>query len=409
MAQPGGSDGAMRRFRAAVSDLFHDRSDFEIVGRKRVFFGLSLLVLAISGVFLVRQGLDLGIEFEGGTVLQVPVEDRDATAGEVRDVLRDVGEANARVSILSSGGDETVRVQTETVARAEVDAIGEALAEYANVQPDAVSVSTVGPTFGEQVTEEAVRALVFFLLAVLLYLALRFELKMAFASIVALFHDLGITIGVYAITGLEVTPATVIAVLTILGYSLYDTVVIFDKIKENAARLGSSGRATYSEVVNRSLNETLMRSLNTSVTTILPVVSLLVVGAGILGAVGIRDFAVALLVGLMAGVYSSIFIASPVLALLKEREPRYRAMRQRLEARAGKPVAAAVPATPAVSPSPAAGGNAGEAGGDVAGAGHREPDSEAGRDDRGADATARTGDGSLAARPRQPRRRKRRR
>ncbi len=225
----------------------------------------------------------------------------------------------------SSPGGSTIEEQEKVRA---------ALAEYANTTVQDVSINDVGPTWGEEVSSKAIRALVFFFIAIAAYLSLRFEWKMALAALVAVVHDILITVGAYAVTGFAVTPATVIAFLTILGFSLYDTVVVFDKVDENVAGIGASGRETYSGVVNRSMNEVLMRSLNTSITAVLPVLSLLVVGAYLLAAVTLKDFALALFIGLATGAYSSIFVATPFLAVLKEREPRYAAIRQKLAGRA---------------------------------------------------------------------------
>jgi preprotein translocase subunit SecF len=196
-----------------------------------------------------------------------------------------------------------------------------------------VNFNDVGPTWGGQVTSKAIEALIVFFIAVTLYISARFEFKMAVAAIAAVIHDILVTVGVYSLTGFQVTPSTVIAVLTVLGYSLYDTVVVFDRIRENAKGLGASGRITYSDMVNLSMNQTLARSINTSLVAIIPVLSVLVVGSFILGATSLQDFGLALVIGLTSGAYSSIFIASPLLALMKEREPRYTTIRQRLETR----------------------------------------------------------------------------
>ena len=197
------------------------------------------------------------------------------------------------------------------------------MAAEAKVPSESVSVTSVSSTWGRSITEKAVRALVIFLILVALFIAWRLEWRMALAAIVAMLHDVLISIGVYSLLRFEVTPATVVAFLTILGFSLYDTIVVFDKVKENAERFAGS-RTPYADVVNVSMNQVLMRSINTTLAAVLPVLSLLVLGAGILGATTLREFALALLVGLITGSYSSIFIASPLLAMLKEREPRYR-------------------------------------------------------------------------------------
>ena len=207
------------------------------------------------------------------------------------------------------------------------------MAALAGVDVADISDNRVGASWGDEITEKAIRALVIFLILITLYVTLRFELKMALATLLALFHDILVTVGVYSLTGFEVTPATVIAILTILGYSIYDGIVVFDKVDENTRLVSSTNRVTYSSMVNLSLNQTLMRSLNTQITALLPMLSLLVVGSLILGATTLREFAVALLIGQASGAYSSIFIASPMLAILKEREPRFKDVRKRIEAR----------------------------------------------------------------------------
>jgi preprotein translocase subunit SecF len=227
-------------------------------------------------------------------------------------------------------------------------AVSEALAKYGNIGVEQVLVKSVGPTWGDKVSSKALQALIVFFIVIALYLTFRFEWRMALAAILAVIHDIIITVGVYAITQFEVVPATVVAFLTILGYSLYDTVVVFDKVRDNQARIGTERGDTYSAMVNRSLNQVLMRSINTSLVAVLPVASLLFVGTYLLGGLVLRDFALALFVGLTVGAYSSIFVATPVLAWLKEREPRYRALRARAESdlargRVAQPVAPTAP------------------------------------------------------------------
>ena len=208
-----------------------------------------------------------------------------------------------------------------------------ALAKAANTSPNNVNYNEVGATWGSQVTKKAIEALIVFFILVTIYISVRFEFKMAIAAIIAVFHDILVTVGIYSIAGFQVTPDTVVAVLTVLGYSLYDTVVVFDRIRDNSKGLGASGRVTYSDMVNLSMNQTLARSINTSLVAIVPVLSVLVVGSFILGATSLEDFGLALVIGLTSGAYSSIFIASPLLAMMKEREPRYTTIRQRLETR----------------------------------------------------------------------------
>ncbi len=209
----------------------------------------------------------------------------------------------------------------------------DALAAAAHTSPNNVNVSEVGKSWGSNVTKKAIEALIVFFILVSIYISIRFEFKMAVAAIVAVIHDVLVTAGVYSLTGFQVTPDTVVAVLTVLGYSLYDTVVVFDRIRDNSKGLGASGRITYSEMVNLSMNQTLARSINTSLVAIMPVLSVLVIGSFILGDTSLQSFGLALVIGLTSGAYSSIFIASPLLALMKERESRYITIRQRIESR----------------------------------------------------------------------------
>lgn len=332
--------------RSTLSDVFHERTHYDFVGHKKQWFTLSAVVILIGLAALGLRGLNLGIDFEGGTSWQVKSQGKEVTTAGAREVAEGAGLAGPGVQIL--GGD-TIRVEAEESTPEQQLEVRDALAEYAGVEPADVSINDVGPTWGEDISEKAIRALVFFFLAIAAYLWLRFEYKMAIAALSAVVHDIFITVSAYAVTGWDVTPATVIAFLTILGFSLYDTVVVFDKVDENVAGMGARGAETYSDVVNRSMNSVLMRSLNTSIVAVLPVLSLLTVGVYVLEADTIKDFALALFVGLITGAYSSVFIATPFLAILKEREHRYAAIRHKL---AGRAPAGPVPA---YAGSPAAG------------------------------------------------------
>lgn len=351
MARPDGR-------RHTLKDLYHEDTSFDFLHRKwRWALVSGLFVLASVIGFLVHGGLNLGLDFTGGTAWQVTVQGKDPSTGDIRDVLASLGVADAKIVIV--GGDE-VRVETGDAARDQQDEVTAALAKYAGVEVRSVSVSEVGPSWGEKVSREALKALGVFFLVIAVYLTFRFELRMAVAAIVAVIHDIIVTVGVYAITGFEVTPATVVAFLTILGFSLYDTVVVFDKIKENTPQVGTVRGLTYTDMANRSLNQVLMRSLNTSFVALLPVASLLVVGVGIYGALALREFGLALFFGLLVGAYSSIFVATPILAMWKERRPRYRALEERSTVRAGRAAAvgavavgaAAEPAEAAKAPAP---------------------------------------------------------
>jgi preprotein translocase subunit SecF len=320
--------------RKLVGRLYHGETRYDFVGRAKLWFAISGTIILIGLVALVGRGLNLGIDFEGGVVWELPIG--DTSVEEVRDELLDAGLADAKVQSLESDEGVRLRVQNESLGLEQEQQIANELADLAGVDPTEVSLTSVGPSWGDEVSRKAFRALVFFLIAITIYVTLRFEFKMALATLAALFHDILVTVGVYAIFQFPVTPATVIAFLTILGFSLYDTVVVFDKIRDNEPQVGTVKDLTYTDMANRSLNEVLMRSLNTSFVALLPVASLLVVGVWVYGALALRDFGLALFVGLLTGAYSSIFVATPLLAWLKEREPRHRAVAERAEVRAAR-------------------------------------------------------------------------
>jgi preprotein translocase subunit SecF len=317
--------------------LYRGETSFDFVGRRRWWIAVSSVIILAGIVSLGIRGLNLGITFKGGQAWTVKAP--GVTQTQALDAVQAVGLNQPTVEIIGAGGSETVRVTADlnslsaSARTAETAKVREALAKLAKVTKTAVSETTVGPTWGGQVTQKAVIALIVFLVLVAAYISIRFEPKMAVAAFIALLHDLLVTAGVYSLAGFQVTPDTVIAVLTILGYSLYDTVVVFDRVRDNTKGLGATGRMTYSEMVNLSMNQTLARSINTSLVAILPVLSVLLVGAELLGATTLQNYGLALFIGLLSGAYSSIFIASPILAWLKEREPRYAAMRQRIEAK----------------------------------------------------------------------------
>lgn len=304
--------------------LYRGETSFDFYGRRRIGFGVSTLLIVVTLVSLFGRGLNLGIDFEGGVAWQVPASESFGI-DEARAVVDDNGveTSNAKIQTLTSGSGEFIRIQVGDQPIEVREAVQLALAEAAAVESGEVSVSSVSSSWGRSITEKAVRALVVFLVLVALYIAWRFEWRMALAAIAAMLHDVLVSVGIYSVTGFEVTPATVVAFLTILGFSLYDTIVVFDKVRENLEKFSGS-RTPVADIVNVSMNQVLMRSLNTSLAAVLPVLSLLVLGSGVLGATALREFAVALLVGMITGAYSSIFIATPLLAILKQRETRFR-------------------------------------------------------------------------------------
>lgn len=311
-----------------VGRLYRGETDADFVGRAKLWFALSGVIILIGLVSLFTRGLNLGIDFEGGTSWELPTG--ELTIQSARDVLGEQGVVEADVQTLSDDGGQRIRVQAERAEVVVTQDVATALAEAAGVDADTVDVQDVSPSWGDQITEKALRALIVFLVVVSIFITVRFEFKMALATLAALVHDLLVVIGVYSLFGFPVTPATVIAILTILGYSIYDGIVVFDRVDENAKQLAGNSRITYSGMVNASLNQVLMRTLNTSITALIPILSLLVVGSLILGAGTLQEFALALFVGQLSGAYSSIFIASPLLAILKEREPKFAAIKERL-------------------------------------------------------------------------------
>ena len=309
-----------------ASRLYHGDTSFDIVGRRRLWFTISGVLVLVSLISLIVPGLNFGIDFKGGAVFRVQPE-RPVTEAQVR---RAVGSA-AEVVQVTENEPVQVIVQTEVLAQPEVARIRTELATLAGVERNQVSTENIGSKWGSTVSRKAVIALLVFLVVVTIYVSLRMEFKMAVAALVALLHDLIITCGIFALARFEVTPASVIALLTILGYSLYDTVVVFDKVRENTGALSAMSRTTYSQATNLAVNQTIMRSLNTSLASLLPILGLLLVGSYLLGAETLKDLALALFVGVAAGAYSSIFIAPPIVAMWKEKEPRYAQLRARVE------------------------------------------------------------------------------
>jgi preprotein translocase subunit SecF len=341
---------------SSLGRLYRGENDINFTKWWRRGLILSSLLIVISVLSLFTRGLNLGIDFEGGVSWEVKAPGVSVT--DARNALGSVGESSAKIQQV---GTDIIRVQAPAGSAEKSIQVSQTLADMAGSSIGDVSVSTVGPSWGKEITKSAERALVFFLAAILLYLSIRLEWKMAVAAVLAMIHDVIISVGVYSVFQLEVTPPTVIAFLTILGYSIYDTIVVFDKVKENQARPGLASRMTFTDLSSRSMNQVLLRSVNTSVVAIIPVISMLVVGAGILGAVTLEEFSIALLVGMISGAYSSIFVAAPIVVWLKEREPRNRALASRLASGRTAPTsgrsAARNPdiADPVVTPSAATG------------------------------------------------------
>jgi preprotein translocase subunit SecF len=307
----------------------HTIPHLRLVQQRNRWFLLSGTVIVLSLAGLLFRHLNLSIDFEGGAQLQY-LDRAGVSVADVQDVLSANGHADSEVQIVN-GDTLSIRTGTLTSNAAGRDKLLSALADQAGISPNDINQQDVGPTWGSEISRKALIGLVVVLAAIFAYIWLRFEWKMALGANIALIHDLVITAGLYALVGRQVTPATVIAILTILGFSLYDTVVIYDKITENTETSAMISRLGYAETVNYSLNQVLMRSVNTSLVVLLPILSLLFFGGDTL-----KDFAFAMFVGVTTGAYSSIFIAAPVLALLKEREPRYQQMEARRQVRQEK-------------------------------------------------------------------------
>ncbi|WP_037570837.1 protein translocase subunit SecF [Phaeacidiphilus oryzae] len=309
--------------------LHRGEVSFDFVGRQKVWYGISVLIIVLAGCGLLFRGLNYGIEFKGGAVFTV----KPAHTISTEQVRSDVAKVSGGDPIVQTQSNGDLRIQVGSLDSAKAHQVQDALATDLNVPVSSVATQVVGPSWGSQITHKAVEGLIIFLVLVVAYMAIAFEWRMAVAALVALLHDIVITVGVYALVGFQVTPATVTGLLTILGYSLYDTVVVFDKVKENTRKIESGNKITYSEAANLAVNQTLARSINTSLVALLPIAAMLFVGEAMLGASDLNDLALALFVGILAGTYSSIFIATPLLADLKERQPEFKALAKRVRAR----------------------------------------------------------------------------
>ena len=309
--------------------LFRGQTAVDFYGKRRIGLIVAIVVIVVTLLSLFTRGLNLGLDFEGGDAWDVPASE-DFTTDDAADVLEENGVSTTGARIQRRSGETTdvVTIQIEEVSRDVALDLTNGFAERAGVDPEEISFSFTSSTWGGEITDKAVRALVIFLIIVSIFISIRFEYRMAVAALAAMVHDVIVVVGVYSVLGFEVTPATVIAFLTILGYSLYDTIVVFDRVQENEGKYAGV-RMPYEDIVNISMNQVLMRSINTSISSILPVISLLLIGSGLLGAVTLREFALALLIGMISGIYSSIFVATPLLAALKTNVGR-KARRERL-------------------------------------------------------------------------------
>ncbi len=326
--------------------LHRGEVSYDFIGKRKLWFTVSLVLVAVSLIGLFTRGLALGIEFKGGVEYQTNVKVTDSTVQDFGDAVKATNAKDLGDPIVTTVGTDKVRVQTKPLGQDDITKVRAAIAEEAGVSVDQVTSQQIGASWGQQIANKAILALIVFIGLVFLVIWGYFrEPKASMAAIIALLHDVLITIGVYALIGFDVTPATVIGVLTILGYSLYDTVVVFDKVRENTRGITGSNRYTYSDATNLAVNQTVVRSINTTLIALMPVGSILVVGTVVLGTGPLKDLTLALFVGIAVGAYSSVFIAPALLAVFKEREPGMQALRRRVMAkRAAAATAASAPA-----------------------------------------------------------------
>ena len=372
-----------RRGHGPLARLYRGETRFDFVGKRRIWFSLSTAIILLGIISIIlRGGLNLGIDFKGGTEWTIAAP--GVTQTQATNALSGTGLVDPQVELLGTGSKQTLNVQSDlnklssdqqaAINKSVEKALLDVTAAHAPETPptttttakptttttakagtaaasastttttsptsaapttpaDKISVTNVGPTWGSSITNKAIEALIIFFIVVAIYISIRFEPKMALAAFIAMVHDVLVAIGIYSIFNFQVTPDTVVAILTILGYSLYDTVVVFDRVRDNTKGIGSSGRLTYPQLINLSMNQTLARSINTSMVAILPVLAVLLIGAQLLGATTLQSYGLALFVGLLSGAYSSIFIASPVLCMMKEREDRWVQIANRLAKR----------------------------------------------------------------------------
>lgn len=309
--------------------LYKGQLEYSIVPNRRRWYVISAVIVLVALGSIAIRGLNLGIEFTGGAEYRIPAA--NCSVEQARSTAQSV--TSGSQVIATQLGDGRIRLQTAELTAEQSREMIRDLSEVCGVPQEDIASQLVGGSWGSEITKKAVTALIVFLVAVSLFLTIYYEWKYAVSALVALAHDVIITVGVYALLGLEVTPATIIGFLSILGYSLYDTVVVFDKVKENARGIDSQSRFTFSEQANKAVNQSIVRSINTSLTSLLPVLAILVVGAGFLGAGTLKDLALALFVGTLAGTYSSIFLATPFLCQIKEREPAMIALTKRVQLR----------------------------------------------------------------------------
>ena len=313
-----------------LTTLYRGETNINFIGSRKKWYAASAVLILICVISFVVRGFNYGIEFKGGSTFTI--SSKGLSTSQVADAFDKAGTAPEGAP-QSVGSSNTIIVNTHTLQPGPQAKLQAAVAKDLGISGTRISANSIGSDWGHDTTIKALQGLIIFLVVVSIYIALRFQWRMAVGGMVALLHDLIIAAGVYSIVGFQVTPSTIVGLLTILGFSLYDTVVVYDKVGENAKDILAGSRTTYSEAANKAVNQTLMRSINTSVIALLPVAGLLFVGAGILGVGTIEDLALILFVGLLSGAYSSLFLATPVVVELTEREPAYKALTKRVAAK----------------------------------------------------------------------------
>lgn len=319
---------------SALTRLYRGETRLEFIRTRKRWYIASGILIAICIISFVVRGFNYSVEFKGGSEFQIPATSSSLTADSVNSAFSEAGVPPADApEIVGTGGDRQIVVNTQTLTPQQSQNLQTAVARTLDIPVNSISVQTFSNEWGHDTTVKALEGLIIFLIVVSIYISIRFQWRMAVGGIVALAHDLIIAAGVYSLVGFEVSPSTIVGLLTILGFSLYDTVVVYDKVRENARGLLGGTRTTFSEAANLAVNQTLMRSINTSLIAVLPVAGLLFVGAGILGVGTIKDLALILFVGLLSGAYSSLFLATPIVVDLTERSAPYRALTKRVLAK----------------------------------------------------------------------------
>ncbi len=313
--------------------LYRGETEIGFISSRRRWYAASAVLVLICLLSFIFRGFNLSLEFQGGSSFQLPASSSSITTANIDKAFSDAGVKISGAPQFTSGTDKQVIVNVASKDEVALQTASPKIANSLGLPVNSVSPTIIGSDWGHDTTVNALEGLIVFLIAVSIYVSLRYQWRMAVGAMIALVHDLIVAAGVYSLVGFSLSPSTIVGLLTILGFSLYDTVVVYDKVAENAKDILAGSRMTYSDAANKAVNQTLMRSINTSVIALLPVAGLLFVGVGVLGVGTIEDLALILFVGLLSGAYSSLFLATPVVVDLTEREPQYKALARRVAAK----------------------------------------------------------------------------